>query len=124
MCKYRCDEKTLKIKLRDLHDSYTLGVLDGIPGVVPDLVPGIQGCKSPGSGKTWDQAKSLKFILIDSNFLISPVLRSPVFSKNFFFFQKGFFSKNTLQGFPGVRKMWEQESPSCLPRTERHLSKT
>jgi hypothetical protein len=42
------------------------GVLDVIPGVVPDLVPGIQGCKNPGSlGKTWDQVKSLKFILID-----------------------------------------------------------
>ncbi len=40
--------------------------LDGIPGVVPGLVPGIQGFKNPGSlGKTSDQAKSLKFILID-----------------------------------------------------------
>jgi hypothetical protein len=41
--------------------------LDGIPGVVPGLVPGIQRWKDPGSlGKTWDQAKSLKFILIDT----------------------------------------------------------
>jgi hypothetical protein len=41
--------------------------LDGIPGVVPGLVPGIQGWKSPGFlGKTWDQVKSLKFILIDT----------------------------------------------------------
>ena len=47
--------------------------LDEKPGVVPCLVPGIQGGKSPGSlGQTWDQAKSLKFILIDSNFLLSP----------------------------------------------------
>jgi len=53
--------------------------LDGIPGVVPGLVPGFQGGKSPGSlGKTWDRAKSLKFILIDSIFLLSPVLRPPV----------------------------------------------
>lgn len=66
--------------------------LDGIPGLVPGLVPGIQGCKNPGSlGKTWDQAKSLKFILIDSNFWSHPVrsplvtLRiSPSFSKIFF----------------------------------------
>ncbi len=73
--------------------------LDGIPGVVPGLVPGIQGCKSPGSlGKTWDQVKSLKFILIDSNFVLYPVLRplvtlgvSPVFSKNFSVFKKIFF---------------------------------
>jgi hypothetical protein len=35
--------------------------------------------KSPGSlGQTWDKAKSLKFILIDSNFLLSPGLRPPV----------------------------------------------
>jgi hypothetical protein len=55
-----------------------LRALDGIPGVVPGLVPGIQGCKSPGSlGKTWDQDKSLKFILIDSIFLLSPVLTVP-----------------------------------------------
>jgi hypothetical protein len=86
--------------------------IDGIPGVVPGLVPGIQGFKTPGSlGKTWDQAKSLKFILIDSNFLLSPVLRppvtlgcSPVFSKNFSFFKR-YFTKNTLQDFPGVREM-------------------
>ncbi len=71
-------------------------ILDGIPGVVPDLVPGIQDCKSPGSlGKTWDQVKSLKFILIDSNFFLSPVLRSPVtlvfpqsFRRIFSFFKK------------------------------------
>ncbi len=63
----------------NLDQSLNDSVLDGIPGVVPGLVPGIQGCKSPGSlGKTWDQAKSLKFILIDSNFLLSPVLRHPV----------------------------------------------
>ncbi len=70
--------------------------------MVPGLVPGIQGCKSPGSlGKTWDQAKSLKFILIDSNFLLSPVLRppvrlgvSPVFWKNFSFFKKVFFDEH------------------------------
>jgi hypothetical protein len=61
-----------------------------------------QGCKSPGSlGKTWDQAKSLKFILIDSNFLLYPVLRrrvtldvSPVFSKNFSYFKKIFFEEH------------------------------
>jgi hypothetical protein len=87
-------------------------LLDGIPGVVPDLVPGIQAYKSPGSlGKTWDQVKSLKFILIDSNFFLYPVLRplvtlgvSPVFSK-IFLFSKKYFSKNTLQEFPGVREM-------------------
>ncbi len=47
--------------------------LDAKPGLVPDLVPGIQDSKSSGSlGQTWDQSKSLKFILIDSNFLLSP----------------------------------------------------
>jgi hypothetical protein len=51
--------------------SYVI-ILDGIPGLVPVLTPGIQGYKSPGSlGQTWDQAKSLKIILIDSNFLLS-----------------------------------------------------
>jgi hypothetical protein len=76
--------------------------LDGIPGVVPALVPGIQGYKSPGSlGKTWDKAESLKFILIDSIFLLYPVLRplvtlgvSPVSSKNFSFFKKIFFEEH------------------------------
>ncbi len=99
-------------------------VLDGTPGVVPDLVPGIQGWKNPGSlGKTWDQSKSLKFILIDSNFLLFPVLRPPVtlvfpqsFRRIFSFFKRS-FSKNTLQGFPGVRKVWEEQSPSYLPRS-------
>ncbi len=65
--------------------------LDGIPGLVPGLVPGIQGCKSPGSlGQTWDQDKSLKFILIDSIFLLSPCPETrcharcfPVFFKDF-----------------------------------------
>ena len=47
--------------------------LDAKLGLVPDLVPGIQGCKSPESlGQTWDQDKSLNFILIDSIFLLSP----------------------------------------------------
>ncbi len=81
---------------------------DGIPGVVPagPTVPGIQGSKSPGSlGKTWDQVKSLKFILIDSNFWLYPVLRhhvtlgvSPVFSKNFSFFKMIFFEEHP----PGI----------------------
>ncbi len=65
--------------------------LDAKPGLVPVLVPGIQDYKNPGSlGQTWDQAKSLKLILIDSIFLLYPVLSplvtlgvSPVFSKNF-----------------------------------------
>ena len=65
--------------------------LDGIPGLVPGLVPGIQGSKSPGSlGQTWDWAKSLNFILIDSNFLLSPCPETrcharcfPVFFKDF-----------------------------------------
>jgi hypothetical protein len=64
---------------------------DGIPGLVPGLVPGIQGCKSPGSlGQTWDRAKSLNFILIDSIFLLSPCPETrcharcfPVFFKDF-----------------------------------------
>jgi hypothetical protein len=81
---------------------YCDATLDGIPGVVPALVPGIQGYKSPGSlGKTWDKAESLKFILIDSNFLLYPVLRplvtlgvSPVSSKNFSFFKKIFFEEH------------------------------
>ncbi len=99
-------------------------ISDGIPGVVPGLVPGIQGCKSPGSlGKTWDQAKSLKFILIDSNFLLSPVLRhpvtlgvSPVFSKKFSFFKKIFFEEHPL-GLPRVREVWEgaQRVPLACP---------
>jgi hypothetical protein len=67
------------------------GGLDGIPGLVPGLVPGIQGCKSPGSlGQTWDRAKSLNFILIDSIFLLSPCPEThcharcfPVFFKDF-----------------------------------------
>ena len=79
-----------------------VNILDGIPGVVPALVPGIQGYKSPGSlGKTWDKAESLKFILIDSIFLLYPVLRplvtlgvSPVSSKNFSFFKKIFFEEH------------------------------
>ena len=70
------------------HNSVFPGVK---PGMVSGLVPGIQGYKSPGSlGKTWDKAESLKFILIDSIFLLYPVLRPlvtlgvcPVFSKNF-----------------------------------------
>jgi hypothetical protein len=76
----------------------TAGVsgLDGIPGVVPGLVPGIQDCKSPGSqGKTWDQAKSLKFILIDSNFLPVPCPETsrhdrcfPSLFEEFFFSEK------------------------------------
>ena len=67
--------------------------LDGIPGLVPVLVPVIQGCKNPGSlgqGQTWDESKSLKFILIDSNFFLSPCPESlcqtrcfPVFSRDF-----------------------------------------
>jgi hypothetical protein len=88
---------------------YTGPFLDGIPGVVPVLVPGIQTYKRPGSlGKTWDQVKSLKLILIDSNFLLSPFLRhpvtlgvSPVFSKNFSFFKKIFFEEHP-PGFPRV----------------------
>ena len=67
--------------------------LDGKPGLVPDLVPGIQGCKRPGSlGQTWDQAKSLKFILIDSIFLCPPALNTlvtlgiyPSVNQEFFF---------------------------------------
>ena len=99
--------------------------LDGIPGVVPGLVPGIQGCKSPGSlGKTWDQAKSLKFILIDSNLLLSPVLRPPVtlvfpqtFRRIFSFFKKVFFEEHP-PGFPrGKGDVGARESllpaPNC-----------
>ena len=67
----------------------------------------IQTCRSPGSlGQTWDQAKSLKFILIDSIFWIYPVQRglvtlgvSPVFSKNFSFLKKIFFQEHP-PGFP------------------------
>ena len=95
--------------------------LDGIPGVVPGLVPGIQGFKSPGSlGKTWDQAKSLKFILIDSNFFLSPVPRpvvtvgvSPSFprlspkGKNIYF-------ETPSQGSPWVREMGDA-TESLLP---------
>ncbi len=70
--------------------------------MVPGLVPGIQVCKSPGSlGQTWDQAKSLKFILIDSNFWLSPVLRPPVtlvfpqsFRRIFSFFKQVFFEEH------------------------------
>jgi hypothetical protein len=84
-----------------------------------------QGCKSPGSlGKTWDQAKSLKFILIDSNFLLYPVLRrlvtqhvSPVFSKNFSYFKKIFFEEHP-PGLPrGKGNVGARESllsaPNC-----------
>jgi hypothetical protein len=74
-------------------------------------------------GQTWDQAKSLKFILIDSNVWLYPVLSplvtldvSPVFRRIFNEGKKSFW-KNTLQGFPGVREMGDARSPSCLPRT-------
>ncbi len=41
--------------------------------------PRLPGLKRPGSlGQTWDKAKSLKFILIDSNFFLSPGGRPPV----------------------------------------------
>jgi hypothetical protein len=76
---------------------------DSMTSLLEGLFPGIQDCKNPGSlGKTWDhldQAKSLKFILIDSNFLMYPVLRhlptrgvSPLFEE-FFFFQKNLFRR-------------------------------
>ena len=110
-------EKNVRLKVErmdlDRNDSsYQSGpvpVLDGIPGVVPGLVPGIQGCQNPGSlGKTWDQAKSLKFILIDSNFLLSPVLRPPVtlgvslsLFEEFFFFQKGLFRRTPSRASQG-----------------------
>jgi hypothetical protein len=93
--------------------------------VVPGLVPGIQGYKSPGSlGKTWDQAKSLKFILIDSNYLLSPVLRPPVtlvfpqsFRRIFSFFKKVFFEEHP-PGLPrGTEDVGARESllssPNC-----------
>jgi hypothetical protein len=99
-----------------------------VPGLVPGIqgfYPGIQGCKSPGSlGKTSDQAKSLKFILIDSNFLLSPVLRPPVtlafpqsFRRFFSFFKKVFFEEHP-PGFPrGTEDMGARESllpaPNC-----------
>ena len=50
-------------------------IVGGKPGLVPGLVPGIQGWKSHGSlEQTWDQGKSLKFILIDSVFARHPFL--------------------------------------------------
>ena len=62
--------------------------------MVPALVP-------ESLGKTWDKAESLKFILIDSIFLLYPVLRplvtlgvSPVLGKNFSFFKKIFFEEH------------------------------
>ena len=109
-----------------------LRTLDGIPGVVPGLVPGFQGCKSPGSlGKTWDQAKSLKFILIDSNFLLSPVLRPPVtlgvsrsLFEEFFFFQKGLFQRTPSRDSQGYWRCGSKRPSSCLARTVPHMSKT
>jgi hypothetical protein len=97
---------------------HDIRLLDGIPGVVPGLVPGIQDCKNPGSlGKTWDQAKSLKFILIDSNLLLSPVLRPPVtlvfpqtFRRIFSFFKKVFFEEHP-PGLPrGTEDVGSRES--------------
>jgi hypothetical protein len=81
--------------------------LDGIPGLVPGLVPGIQGCKSPGSlGQTWDRAKSLNFILIDSIFLLSPCPEThcharcfPVFFKDFSE-GKNIYFETPSPGFP------------------------
>jgi hypothetical protein len=91
----------------------------------PEDDPGIQTCKNPRSlGKTWDQAKSLKFILINSNFWLSPVLRPivtlgfpPVFSKNFSFFKKVFFEEHP-PGLPrGKGDVGSRESllpgPNC-----------
>jgi hypothetical protein len=76
--------------------------------VVPGLVPGIQDCKNPGSlGKTCDQDKSLKFILIDSNFLISPVLRPPVTLV---------FPQSFRRMFPFFKKVFFEEHPPGLPR--------
>ncbi len=92
--------KDEEVQFEEIEASHTL--LDGIPGVVPGLVPGFQGCKNPGSlGKTWDQANSLKFILIDSNFLLSPVLRPPVtlgvslVFRRIFLFSKRSFSQRS-----------------------------
>ena len=79
---------------------------------------------SRGFVKTWDQAKSLKFILIDSIFLLYPVLRplvtlDKVFPQSFrriFLFSKKSFSKSTLQVVPGVREMGDvRETPSPAP---------
>ncbi len=72
--------------------------------------------------QAWNQAKSLKFILIDSNFLPSPVLRppvtlgvSPVFLKNFSFFKKVFFEEHP-PGLPrGKGDVGERESLLSVP---------
>jgi hypothetical protein len=54
-------------------------ILDGIPGVVPDLVTVFQGWKCPGSlSQSCCEFKSLKFILSDSNFLCPPDLNTLV----------------------------------------------
>jgi hypothetical protein len=67
--------------------------LDGIPGVVPGLVPGFQGWKYPGAlAQPCCELKSLKFILSDSNFLCPPALNTlvtlgiyPSVNQEFFF---------------------------------------
>jgi hypothetical protein len=93
--------------------------LDEKPGgLVPGLVPGIQDRKGPRSlGHTCDQDKSLKFILIDSNFLLSPC---PDFNSDDrcfpglfedFFYSVEYLFLNTFQGFPGVREMGEGRVP-------------
>jgi hypothetical protein len=93
--------------------------LAGKPGLVPGLVPGIQVWKRPGFlRQTWDQAKSLKFILIDSIFFLSPCPDStlgvspsftkiffhtwcfPVFYEDFFFGIVKYILENTLPGIP------------------------
>jgi hypothetical protein len=78
--------------------------------------------KNPGSlGQTWDQVKSLNFILIDSNFLTVPCPQSschamcfPSLFEEFFNETEKSFWKNTLQGFPGVREMGDARE-SLLP---------
>ena len=76
-----------------------------------------QGSKSPGSlGQTWDQAKSLKFILIDSIFLLSPCPENPVtqgVSPSFpkmFCHGKNIFLETPSQDFPGVREMGDAQA--------------
>ena len=82
--------------------------LDGKPGLVPGLVPGIQGCKTPGSlGQPWDQTKSFKFILIDSNFLLSPCPEHPVTQD-----VSPSFPKDFLQG----KKIFLETPSPGLPR--------
>ena len=100
--------------------------LDAKTGLVPRLVPGMQGSKSPGSlgpgQQTWDQAKFLKFILIDSIFLLSPCPDSNSYTRCFpglleeFFYSVEYLLSKHFPGIPRGKGDGGWKSPPYLTK--------